>query len=110
MVKSIFLTSPNKFIFINKKGKIVVGEKARTSSLTSPERGAYAVKRLIGLRLDSAEVQALASRVAYPILPAEDGKHPNHSVQDFCRRRFKGCLLERRRQDQRIHLGSRRLL
>ena len=60
-------------IFINKKGKVVVGEKARTSALTSPERGAYAVKRLIGLRHDSVEVQALANRVAYPILPAEDG-------------------------------------
>ena len=46
-------------IFINKKGKVLVGERARTSSLTSPERGAYAIKRLIGLRHDSEEVDKL---------------------------------------------------
>ncbi len=54
-------------------GKFVVGQAARAMLLTRPEFTVYAVKRLMGRRWDSPEVEAIRSRLPFTIQPAPDG-------------------------------------
>lgn len=51
----------------------VVGQSARNLVLTRPHRTAFAVKRLMGRRFDSPEVEQVRRLVGYEIAPADDG-------------------------------------
>ncbi len=55
------------------EGRFVVGQAAHNLILTRPDRTVYAVKRLLGRRFDSPEVQRVIKRVGYPIQEAPDG-------------------------------------
>ncbi|MES2641483.1 MAG: Hsp70 family protein [Myxococcota bacterium] len=55
------------------EGRFVVGQAAHNLILTRPDRTVYAVKRLIGRRFDSPEVQRVIKRVGYLIQEAPDG-------------------------------------
>lgn len=55
------------------EGRFVVGQAAHNLILTRPDRTVYAVKRLIGRRFDSPEVQRVIKRVGYLIREAPDG-------------------------------------
>ena len=54
-------------------GETVVGQQARILSLTQPDRTVQAVKRLVGRRFDSDEVDRIRRRVAYGIQPGPEG-------------------------------------
>ncbi len=54
-------------------GKAVVGQAARSLALTQPDRTVQAVKRLIGRRFDSPEVEQIRRRAGFGIKPAPDG-------------------------------------
>jgi molecular chaperone DnaK len=55
------------------EGRYVIGQAAKNLILSAPERTVYAVKRLIGRRYDSVEVQRTAERVGFGLRPADDG-------------------------------------
>ena len=57
----------------NGEAGFVVGQAAKNLIVTRPDRTVYAVKRLMGRRFDSPEVQAIKRLVGYPIAEAEDG-------------------------------------
>ena len=46
-------------VFWDKRGKSIVGRKARSKLLMNPSNGVYAVKRLMGLRYDAPKVELL---------------------------------------------------
>ena len=54
-------------------GDSVVGHAAKNLALTQPDRTVQSVKRLVGRRFDSPEVDRIRRRVAYGIQPASDG-------------------------------------
>ena len=54
-------------------GETIVGLAARNLALTKPDRTVQAVKRLIGRRFDSPEVDKIRRRAGYTIKPAPDG-------------------------------------
>ena len=56
-----------------KNGEWQVGYPAKTSRLKEPHLGAYAVKRLMGLRYDSEERPKLAEALGLTITELEDG-------------------------------------
>lgn len=60
-------------VYINASGETSVGRKAKTSMMTEPERGVFAVKRLLGRRFDSDEVSQLRKQVPYQISAAPNG-------------------------------------
>jgi len=55
------------------EGRYVIGQAAKNLILSAPDRTVYAVKRLIGRRYDSVEVQRTAERVGFGLKPAKDG-------------------------------------
>ncbi|MGC6509175.1 MAG: Hsp70 family protein [Myxococcota bacterium] len=60
-------------VFENSSGKIIVGRQAKTAMMTEPDRGVFAVKRLLGRRFDSEEVSQIRKQVPYEIKAATDG-------------------------------------
>ncbi len=54
-------------------GDFIVGQAARNKILTDPDRTVYAIKRLIGRRYDSQQVQEAKRRMPFRIEPAPDG-------------------------------------
>ena len=56
-----------------KNGQWQVGHGAKIARLKEPHLGAYAVKRLMGLRFDSEERPKLAEALGLTIVPTDDG-------------------------------------
>ena len=55
------------------EGRYVIGQAAKNLILSAPDRTVYAVKRLIGRRYDSVEVQRTAERVGFGLQAGPDG-------------------------------------
>ncbi|MRG92869.1 molecular chaperone DnaK [Polyangium spumosum] len=65
-------TTPS-VVAIVASGERLVGQVARRQAVTNPQSTVYAVKRLMGRKLDSPDVMRAASLVPYPILAAKNG-------------------------------------
>ncbi len=65
-------TTPSMVAY-TEQGEILVGQVAKRQGLTNPERTLYAVKRLIGSKFESEEVQRFAESAPFPIEAAENG-------------------------------------
>src|SRR5258705_12915063 len=57
----------------NADGEVVVGAASKRQMVTNPQRTVYGVKRLIGRKAADREVQSLAARLPYKIVPAKNG-------------------------------------
>ncbi|MBW2229297.1 MAG: molecular chaperone DnaK [Deltaproteobacteria bacterium] len=65
-------TTPSMVAF-TESGEKLVGQIAKRQAVTNPERTLFAVKRLIGRKRDSAEVQAFSNVAPFTIVAAENG-------------------------------------
>jgi molecular chaperone DnaK len=65
-------TTPSMVAF-TETGETLVGQIAKRQSVTNPERTVFAVKRLIGRRLDAGEVQRFAKISPFGIEAADNG-------------------------------------
>ncbi len=66
-------TTPS-VVAVSKKGERLVGTIARRQQVTNPENTVFAVKRLIGRRFDSPEVQKEKDNLPYEIRKDESGE------------------------------------
>jgi len=65
-------TTPS-IVAISESGERLVGQIAKRQAITNPENTVFGVKRLIGRKFDSAEVQKDISNLPYRIKKAENG-------------------------------------
>jgi len=65
-------TTPS-IVAISEGGERLVGQIAKRQAITNPENTVFGVKRLIGRKFDSAEVQKDVSNLPYLIKKAENG-------------------------------------
>jgi len=65
-------TTPSMVAF-TASGEKLVGQIAKRQAVTNPERTIFAVKRLIGRKLDCEEVNGFSSVAPFPIVAAENG-------------------------------------
>lgn len=65
-------TTPSMVAFTDTREQLV-GQIARRQALTNPENTIYAVKRLIGRKFDTPEVQRAVRLVPYTIISASNG-------------------------------------
>jgi molecular chaperone DnaK len=65
-------TTPSIVAFTS-KGERLVGQIAKRQALTNPNNTVYSVKRLIGRRYDSPEIQNAMKVLPYEIIEAENG-------------------------------------
>ncbi|WP_022669190.1 molecular chaperone DnaK [Desulfospira joergensenii] len=77
--KPIVITNPEggrttpSVVALSKSGERLVGQSARRQAVTNPENTVFGVKRLIGRKYDSPEVQKDLSILPYKIEPAPGG-------------------------------------
>lgn len=67
-------TTPS-IVAISKSGERLVGQIAKRQAITNPENTVFGIKRLIGRKFDSKEVQADKKKLPYKL-----GKAPNGDV------------------------------
>ncbi len=60
-------------IGFTEKGERLVGQIAKRQAVTNPANTVYAVKRLIGRKFDSPEVEKMSENVPFEIVKAENG-------------------------------------
>jgi molecular chaperone DnaK len=65
-------TTPSMVAF-TESGEKLVGQIAKRQAVTNATRTVFAVKRLIGRKLDSEEVSGFATVAPFPIIAAENG-------------------------------------
>ncbi len=65
-------TTPSIVAF-TQSGEKLVGQIAKRQAVTNPESTIFAVKRLIGRKLDSEEVRGFAAVAPFPIVAADNG-------------------------------------
>ncbi len=64
--------TPSVVAFTEKK-EIFVGHIAKRQAITNPENTIYGIKRLIGRKFDSDEVQSMINTLPYKVVPADNG-------------------------------------
>ncbi len=64
--------TPSVVAFL-KSGERLVGQLAKRQMLLNPERTVFAVKRLMGRKYDSPEIERVKERLPYKLVPAENG-------------------------------------
>ncbi len=65
-------TTPSA-VSISDSGERLVGQAAKRQAVTNPENTIYAVKRLIGRKFDSPEVNAFKKMCSYKIVSSDNG-------------------------------------
>ncbi len=66
-------TTPSMVAFTKDKNEKLVGQSAKRQSVTNPENTFFAIKRLIGRRIDDKEVEKDKDLVPYKIVSGDNG-------------------------------------
>ncbi len=99
-------TTPSMVAFAE-GGERLVGQIAKRQSITNPEATVYAVKRLIGRKMDDAEVKRTAGLAAYRIVPAENGDAwVEVAARPYSPAQVSAMVLARMKQTAEDYLGE----
>src|SRR5512136_2211103 len=100
-------TTPSIVAFTD-KGERLVGQIAKRQAITNPDNTIFAVKRLIGRKYDSAEVQKDVKILPYKVTKADNGdgqltvKGKNYSPAEIS-----SMILQKMRQTAEDYLGEK---
>jgi len=65
-------TTPS-IVGFNAQGERLVGQIAKNQAITNPDKTVFAVKRLIGQKFSSQDIQKLKTTLSYKVVEAENG-------------------------------------
>ena len=99
-------TNPSIVAF-TEKGERLVGQIAKRQSLTNPKNTIYAVKRLMGRKFQSPEVQQAKNHLPYHIIEAPNGDvRIRIQERDYSSQEISGMILARLKQLAEDFLGA----
>src|SRR6266581_4684173 len=99
-------TTPSIVAF-TEKGQRLVGQIAKRQSVTNPNNTVYAVKRLIGRKFNSPEVQQAKKFVPYQIVEAKNGDvRIRVRDKDYSPQEISAMILERLKEMTEEHLQA----
>ena len=98
-------TTPS-VVAINKKGERLVGQVANRQRVTNPVNTIYGVKRLIGRRFESAEVQKDIDLMPYRIVKSGGGVKVKMADKDYSPEEISGMILGKLKADAEKFLGE----
>jgi molecular chaperone DnaK len=100
-------TTPSIVAFTD-KGERLVGQIAKRQAITNPDNTIFAVKRLIGRKFDSAEVQKDIKVLPYKIAQASNGDaHVSVRDKDYSPAEISSMILQKMRQTAEDYLGEK---
>ena len=99
-------TTPSIVAF-NDKGERMVGQIAKRQAITNPDNTIFAVKRLIGRKYDSNEVQRDINVLPYKITKASNGDaHVTCRGKDYSPAEISSMILQKMKQTAEDYLGE----
>lgn len=100
-------TTPSMVAF-NEKGERLVGQIAKRQAITNPDNTIFAVKRLIGRKYDSKEVQNDIKVLPYQISKAPNGDAQVHvRGKDYSSAEISSMILQKMRKTAEDYLGEK---
>ena len=99
-------TTPS-IVGIQESGERLVGQIAKRQAATNPANTVYAVKRLIGRKLNSPEVRRMQDTAPYTITDSSNGDaRVRLFARDYSPAEISGIILQRLRQSAEEYLGE----
>ena len=99
-------TTPS-VVAVTDKGERLVGQVAKRQAITNPENTVFAVKRLIGRKYDSPEVQRDLEILPYKIVPADNGDaHIEIQGKTYSPAEISSYILTKMKQTAEDYLGE----
>ena len=99
-------TTPSIVAF-NEKGERLVGQIAKRQAITNPDNTIFAVKRLIGRKFDSPEVQRDIKVLPYKISKASNGDaQVTARGKDYSPAEISSMILQKMKQTAEDYLGE----
>jgi molecular chaperone DnaK len=100
-------TTPSIVAFTD-KGERLVGQIAKRQAITNPDNTIFAVKRLIGRKYESAEVQRDVKVLPYKIIKAQNGDaHVMIRGQGYSPSEISSMILTKMKQTAEDYLGEK---
>ncbi len=99
-------TTPSVVAFTD-KGERLVGQVAKRQSVTNPERTIFSIKRLMGRKFKSDEVQDAIKKLPYKIVEAPNGDaHVEISGKSYSPPEISAMILQKLKQAAEDYLGE----
>jgi molecular chaperone DnaK len=99
-------TTPSVVAFTD-KGERLVGQIAKRQAITNPENTVYSIKRLIGRKFESREVQEDIKRLPYKVVPAPNGDaHVDIRGKRYSPAEISAMILQKMKQTAEDYLGE----
>jgi len=100
-------TTPS-VVAITDKGERLVGQIAKRQAITNPENTIFSVKRLMGRKFRSKEVQEALKRLPYKVVEAENGDaHVELRGKSYSPPEVSAMILQKMRQTAEDYLGEK---
>ncbi|MCP9449881.1 MAG: molecular chaperone DnaK [Nitrospira sp.] len=100
-------TTPS-VVAITDKGERLVGQIAKRQAITNPENTIFSVKRLMGRKFRSREVQEAIKRLPYKVVEADNGDaHVELRGKRYSPPEVSAMILQKMRQTAEDYLGEK---
>ncbi len=100
-------TTPS-VVAINDKGERLIGQIAKRQAITNPENTIFSIKRLMGRRFRSPQVQDAVKRLPYKVSEAENGDaHVEIRGKRYSPPEVSAMILQKMRQTAEDYLGEK---
>ncbi len=100
-------TTPS-VVAINDKGERLIGQIAKRQAITNPENTIFSIKRLMGRRFRSPQVQDAVKRLPYKVTEAENGDaHVEIRGKRYSPPEVSAMILQKMRQTAEDYLGEK---
>jgi molecular chaperone DnaK len=100
-------TTPS-VVAITDKGERLVGQIAKRQAITNPENTIFSVKRLMGRKFKSREVQEAMKRLPYRVVEADNGDaHVELRGKRYSPPEISAMILQKMRQTAEDYLGEK---
>jgi molecular chaperone DnaK len=100
-------TTPS-VVAITDKGERLVGQIAKRQAITNPENTIFSVKRLMGRKYDSKEVQDAMKRLPYKVVKAPNGDaHVEIRNKRYSPPEISAMILQKMKQTAEDYLGEK---
>src|SRR6476646_7947099 len=100
-------TTPS-VVAITDKGERLVGQIAKRQAITNPENTIFSVKRLMGRKFRSKEVQEALKRLPYKVVEADNGDaHVELRGKRYSPPEISAMILQKMRQTAEDYLGEK---
>jgi len=100
-------TTPS-IVALTEKGERLVGQIAKRQAITNPENTIFSIKRLMGRKFRSAEVEAAKKRLPYRIAEAQNGDaHVEIRGKNYSPPEISAMILQKMRQTAEDYLGEK---